>query len=117
MIDVALAYSRMGNQQRFNEALNQVRLAHDDLKAQGVNNMDFFVSEASYQALAGDLQASLDYLGQAFDRGMVATNRITDQYPCLEPLEGNERFESIQSLMIEKVNSERKKLNLEPATI
>jgi hypothetical protein len=117
MLDVALAYSRMGKQQRFDEAIDQIRVVHEDLKAQGVNNQLFFMSEASYQAMAGDLEASLDYLNQALDRGLVATNRIVDSWPYLEPLEGEQRFEELQSLMIEKVTAEREKLGLEPAAI
>jgi TolB-like protein len=117
MLDVALAYSRVGNQQRFDEALSQVRIVHDDLKAQGVNNMVFFMNEASYQALAGNLQESLDHLDQAITRGLVTTTRIARGWPGLKPLEGDPRFEAIQTRMIEHLNAERAALGLEPVTI
>jgi tetratricopeptide (TPR) repeat protein len=116
MIDVSLAYSRTGNQQRFNEAMALVRAVHDDLKAQGVNNMVFSMCEASYQALAGDLQSSLEYLDKAISQGFITTTRITDAWPYLAPLEGDPRYEAIQARMIEHLEAERAALGLDPAT-
>ena len=116
MVDVSLAYSRSGNQQRFNEAMAHVRAVHDDLKAQGMNNMIFFMYEASYQALAGDLESSLDYLDKAISRGFITTTRISDAWPYLAPLEGDPRFEAIQARMVEHLEAERAALGLDPAT-
>jgi TolB-like protein/Flp pilus assembly protein TadD len=116
MIDVSLAYSRYGNQQRFNEAMAHVRAIHDDLIAQGVNNMIFSMYEASYQALAGNLQSSLEYLDKAISQGFITTTRITDAWPCLAPLEGDPRYEAIQARMIEHLEAERAALGLDPAT-
>ncbi len=117
MIDVALAYSRVGNQKRFDEAMEQIRTVHKDLKALGVSNSIFFMNEAAYLALAGDYDSSLDYLDRSISSGLTTTIRITQEWPCLAPLEGNPRFEAIQTRMIEHVNSEREKLGLGPATI
>ena len=116
MVDVSLAYSRTGNQQRFNEAMAHVRAVHDDLKAQGVNNMVFSMYEASYQALAGNLQSSLEYLDKAISQGFITTTRITDAWPYLAPLEGDPRYEAIQARMIEHLEAERAALGLDPAT-
>ena len=116
MIDVSLAYSRTGNQQRFNEAMAHVRTVHDDLIAQGVNNMVFSMHEASYQAMAGDLQSSLEYLDKAISQGFITTTRITDAWPYLAPLEGDPRYEAIQDRMVEHLEAERAALGLDPAT-
>ena len=116
MIDVSLAYSRTGNQQRFNEAMAHVRTVHDDLIAQGVNNMVFSMHEASYRAMAGDLQSSLEYLDKAISQGFITTTRITDAWPYLAPLEGDPRYEAIQDRMVEHLEAERAALGLDPAT-
>ena len=116
MLDVALAYLRAGNQQRFDDALEHVRTVHESLLAQGVNGSIFLMHEAAYQALAGDLKASLGYLNRAISQGWVSTTKITLRWPALSPLEGNPQFEAIQARMIEHLNNERKKLGLEPVS-
>ncbi|MEJ8569574.1 tetratricopeptide repeat protein [Elongatibacter sediminis] len=116
MLDAALAYSRAGNQARFDEALERVRDHHDRLIAMGVKNGVFFINEACHQALAGDLEASLGWLERAIDNGMVTSLRIADEWPWLEPLEGDPRYEAIQARMIEHLNDERAQLGLEPVS-
>jgi TolB-like protein len=116
MLDVALAYSRAGNQQRFDDALEHVRKVHENFKIQGVKSSFFLMNEAAYQALAGDIEASLDYLNRAISQGLITTTKITRQWPALSPLEGNPQFEAIQARMIEHLNNERQKLGLDPVS-
>jgi len=116
MLDVALAYSRAGNQQRFDDALEHVRTVHESLKTQGVKRPFFLMSEAAHQALAGNIEASLDYLDRAISQGLITTTKITRQWPALSPLEGNPQFEAIQARMIEHLNNERQKLGLDPVS-
>jgi tetratricopeptide (TPR) repeat protein len=117
MLDVALAYSRAGNQERFDEAMQRIQEVHEDLKTQGVNNSLFFMNEASRLAMAGELDSSLDFLDRAIALGQITTLRMTHSWPALEPLEGDPRYEAIQTRMVEHLNDEREKLGLEPATI
>jgi TolB-like protein len=114
MLDVALAYSRVGNQQRFEDALARVERVSRDLQEQGIQAAIFYMSEASHQALAGNLDASLEWLERAVTRGFISTLRIAQEWPYLEPLEGDPRYEDIQSRMIEHLNAERAELGLEP---
>ena len=116
MIDVALAYSRSGNQQRFDEAMGMVNTAHEYLKTQGINNIMFFSQEASYQALAGNWGASLDYLDRAVSGGAIMAAPISREWPALAVLEGDPKYEAIQLRMIEHLNAEREKLGLEPVS-
>jgi len=116
MLDVALAYSRAGNQERFDEAMQRVEKVHEALKVQKVKNSIFFMTEAAYRSLAGDLESSLDYLDRAITNGFVTTTRMSIAWPMLERLEGDPRYESIQSRMIEHVNAERRALGLEPVS-
>jgi TolB-like protein/Tfp pilus assembly protein PilF len=117
MLDVALAYSRSGNQERFDDAMQRVRRAHEGLIAEGVDNHWFHVTEAGHQALAGNQESSLDFLDRAISGGFVTSSRIAKDWPMLEPLEGDPRFEAIQARMLDHLNAERAKLGLEPATI
>lgn len=117
MLDVALAYSRTGNPERLNDALQRVLQVHEKLKTEGVDNYWFEISEAAFLAIAGDLDSSLRHLDDAISGGFITGSRIVSEWPALEPLEGDPRFEAIQARMIERLNSERAKLGLEPATI
>ena len=114
MLDVALAYFRVGNPQRFEDALQRVERVSLDLQEQGIDAPIFFMSEAAHQALAGNLDASLDWLDRAISRGFVSSGRIVEDWPYMEPLEGDPRYEEIQARMIEHLNAERAALGLEP---
>ena len=118
MLDVALAYSRTGNEERFNDAQQRVAKAHADLTSQGVDNALFFLSEASWHAMAGDPETSLEFVERAVSRGYISvTPRLAREWPYLGSLEGDPRYEAIQARMIEHVNAERAELGLEPVSI
>jgi TolB-like protein len=118
MLDVALVYSRAGKADRFDDAMQRLQRVHEDLLQQGVNNPVFFMSEAARLALAGDQDGGLEYLDQAISQGFISTaSRITREFPYLESLEGDSRFQAIQARMIEHVNMERAELGLEPVSI
>jgi tetratricopeptide (TPR) repeat protein len=116
MLDVALAYSRAGNQQRFDDAMQRVRSAHKELKSLGADNVYFLAFEAEYQALSGDFEASLEYLERAVNMGLTSNPRMSKTWPALQRLEGDPRYEAIQARMVEHLNGERVKLGLEPVS-
>jgi hypothetical protein len=74
------------------------------------------VNQAVRWSLAGDLEASLGYLERAIDQGLILSTRIARDWPALEPLEGDPRYEAIQARMLEHLNREREKLGLEPVS-
>jgi len=93
----------------------RMRRVGDDLQAQGVDNPTFFMSEAAYHSLAGNVDAGLEWLDRAVTRGFVAaTPRIAREWPALAALEGDPGFELIQQRMIEHLNAERAELGLDP---
>jgi TolB-like protein len=115
MLDVALAYSRTGNEDRFNDAQARTRRTHTSLTDQGIDNPLFYMSEASYYAMAGNPDTSLEFLDRAISRGFISTaTPITREFPYLKSLEGDPRYEAIQVRMIEHLNAERAELGLEP---
>jgi len=117
MLDAALAYSRMGNQVRFEQAMSLIREYQEKMETAGVENSYFYMNSASYYAMAGELTTSLDFLDQAAALGFTGPLRLTLSWPWLEPLEGDPRYEAIQSRMTEHLNSERAKLGLAPSRI
>ncbi|MEE8340356.1 MAG: hypothetical protein V3R56_09445 [Xanthomonadales bacterium] len=46
MIDIALAYRRTGQQEKFSDAMTRLRKAHDSLISQGFDNSYFWLFEA-----------------------------------------------------------------------
>jgi tetratricopeptide (TPR) repeat protein len=114
MNDIALAYRRTGNQEKFNDAMARVRAAHDSLAAQGLSNPVFFTHEAAYYAMADDRVQALKFLAAAVDGGQIFAARITDDLPFFTDLEGDPEYEAIQARMIEHLNRERAALDLEP---
>jgi len=116
MIDIALAYRRVGQQEKFNDAMERVRMAHDSLVAQGLSNPVHFTLEAAYHAMAGDREQALKFLASAVDEGFVFTPRITDEQPYFMDLEGDPEYEAIQARMLDHLNRERAQLGLEPVT-
>lgn len=114
MLEVALAYQRVGNAQRYDEAMKLVRAAHDSLAAQGIDNPDLYANEAKYHALAGDRIRALDFLGRAIDGGLIFSANIGDDLPFFRDFVGEPEYAAIQARMIEHLNRERTALGLEP---
>jgi TolB-like protein/Tfp pilus assembly protein PilF len=111
---VALAYRRAGDQDKFADAMQRVRQAHDSLAAQGLRNPDLWLAEAAWHAMAGRQQECLQHLAAAIDGGLVLSSRIADDMPYFGDLEGDPEYEAIQARMIEHLNAERAALSLEP---
>jgi TolB-like protein len=114
MVDIALAYRRAGQQEKFAEAMTRFRKAHDSLISQGVKNSYFWIIEAAYYALANEQEKALELLAAAIDGGVVTSSRISDDMPYFKDMEGIAEYEAIQSRMIEHLNKERALLGLEP---
>gem|GEM_PF-1139495 len=114
MADIALAYRRAGQAEKFNDAMMRLRRAHDSLISQGIDNPYFWLNEAAYYALANQQAKALEFLAAAIDGGVITSSRISDDLPFFKDLEGIAEYESIQSRMIEHLKHERVQLGLEP---
>ena len=98
--------------------MQRIRKAHDQLIGEGIQDRFFFWREALYYTLSRDFDRAIEQLGIAVDKGQMGlTLRIAKGSPAFEPLEGDPRFEALQARMIEKLNTQRAELGLEPATI
>jgi TolB-like protein/Flp pilus assembly protein TadD len=116
MLDIAYAYGNVGNQQRFDEAMNRSRKALDELNALGFKNPFMELIEAVYFAMAGDRDAAVGLLSSAVDGGLLVGTRFARAWSGLSVLEGDPEYEAVQSRMVDHLNAERAELGLEPVT-
>ena len=114
MLKVAEAYRHSGNQTRFAQALALFKRAHDRQTLAGADTAALHVAQAQYWVLTGEPEKAMDALQIFADKNGMATPRLSDFYPLLKPLEGETRYEAIQTQMLEHLNSERVKLDLQP---
>jgi tetratricopeptide (TPR) repeat protein len=115
MLSVALAYARTGNDERFGDAMQRVRQAHDRAIQQGVVAVWF--DEARYWALAGDSDRAMEFLGKSEQQGLVFTERLDAIFREFENLRGDDRFEALLARVFEHTNNERAELGLERIAI
>jgi TolB-like protein len=116
MLDIALAYRRIGNQAGFDEALQRLGKAVQKSVDEGMSGYWVAMNQAAYLALAGRREEALAALAKAIDEGFVSSLRIASEWPYLADLEGDPEYEAIQARMIEHLNRERQLLGLEPVS-
>jgi TolB-like protein/Tfp pilus assembly protein PilF len=114
MAEVALAYFRTGNRERFNNALLRVASAVSKLSEQGVDNFQFMFENAKYLALAKEYDRAITQLELAVDRGYRDYALFATITPIFEPLHDDPRYVAVRDTMIAKVNVERETLGLKP---
>ena len=114
MAEIALAYSRTGNNERFDEALVLVENAVAKVSGQGIDNFVFMAEHAKYLALAGKYDEAITQLEQALDRGLMGFVPIAADMPMFEPLSDDRRFIAVEATMIDNMNIQRQVLGLEP---
>lgn len=116
MLDVAYAYQRTGNPERFGEALAALAAANQQALDNGMQGNDLRMMLAAQYALEGDQARALEWLGKAIDGGLIVSVRISREYPYFREFDGLPEYEAIQARMIEHLNRERAELGLEPVT-
>ncbi len=113
MAEVALAYSRTDNTERFDGALLLVENAMSKLSGQGIDNFVFMYENAKYLALAGDYDEAITQLENAIDRGFRSYALFPTYTPMFESLRDDSRFVAVEAVMVDNINVERDALGLE----
>ncbi len=111
---IAYAYQRVGNEEKFEEAMSSFKAALDYQRQMGADNFSFAFAESVRAVLAGDYEAALNRLARALEGGVTVPRQLSRFWPMFEPLDGDPQYEAILNRMLEHLNSERAILGLEP---
>jgi len=114
LLHIAKACLETGRDEQFQLAMKLARADHDKQRAQGADWDTFHMWESFYWTLANNQDKAIDSLEQAVERGFIATPRMSRMWPLLKPLEGDPRYEKLQSRNLENLNRERVEAELEP---
>lgn len=107
MASLSLAYSKLGNQERADEALLLVDRRISSLAEQGINNHGFAISRAVHYAMLGDKDAAFDQMQIAVDGGWVSFGERLNEFPELESLYSDPRLAEMEAVMLETINRDR----------
>jgi TolB-like protein len=118
MMDIANAYSGVGNEEKFSDAMNRVRRSHDHNIEQGIDSGWLALGEARYYVLLGDRVRAMEWLAKAADReDVLVSEKLAVIWPEFGIFSGDPEYDSMQSRLFERVNTQRAELGLEPMSI
>ena len=119
LLDMAWAFGKMGDSNRFDQAMSHSREALEQQEALGYKYPFLYVDKAIYQVMSGDRQRALELLAIAVDGhiSIGGDGGLARVSPVLRVFEGDPEFEAIQQRMLEHINSQRSELGLEPVEI
>jgi len=113
---VAHAYSRLGEVEKFDDAMARYQASLEWQVSQGADNWAVTFSRAHFAMLSGDREAAVSLLEKAYGQGLVQTVPLTMEHSVFAPLRGEPRFETVLSKMHDRLNEQRSLLGLEPVS-
>ena len=111
---VAFAYMRQGNDERFEDAMMRIDQHFENMQSQGVDNFVFSASMALHNAMRGDIDSAFDNLSSAIDRGWTTAGEPTVVEPRLTLMADDPRFELARATMLMTLNRDREIVGLPP---
>ena len=111
---VAFAYMRQGNDERFEDAMMRIDQHFENMQSQGVDNFAFSSSMALHNAMRGDIDSAFDNLSSAIDRGWTTAGEPTVVEPRLTLMADDPRFELARATMLMTLNRDREIVGLPP---
>ena len=114
MHDVALAYTRTGNQERADEALVIADRHMKSIAEQGVRNFIFSGQLSIHYAMLGDVDAAFEHLEQAAKGGWVTRGVPEVVIPQYAVMADDPRMDAIEAIMLEVFNRDRAFVGLPP---
>jgi TolB-like protein/Tfp pilus assembly protein PilF len=116
MGSIAHAYSRVGEPDKFDDAMARFQASLEWQIEQGADNWVLTGSRAQFAMLSGDHDGALEFLGQSFEQGGLQIIPLTTEHSVFAPLRGDPRFEALLVEMRERLNEHRAALGLEPVS-
>ena len=111
---IAFAYMRQGNDQRFEDAMTLIDRHFENMQSQGIDNFAFSASVALHYAMRGDIDSAFDNLSSAIDRGWATAGEPTVVEPRLTLMSDDPRFELARATMLMTLNRDREIVGLPP---
>jgi len=110
---IAQAYSKLGNEAMFGEAMQRFRAGLDAQLAEGADNWVLSRSQAHYAVLAGDHDAAIGFLEKAFQQGAYLDTESETAWPAFNPLNGDPRYEAAKAAMNARFEEQLEKMELD----
>ena len=110
---IALAYHKVGNDLKFNDAMSRLRTALDSQLAEGADNGPLTVSQAVYAMLANDHDAAIGFLERVFEQGFYLDTTSESAFNIFKPLNGDPRYDAAKAGMEARLEEELKKIESE----
>ncbi len=114
MANTAIAYQRLGNSARAEEAILFLDRWMTMLKVQGIKNFVFSGNMGEYYAIIGDKDAAIEHLREAVAGGWSYIGPPTEVSPALAILADDTRLIELEEAMLANVNRERAVVGLPP---
>ncbi len=114
MADVALAYARLDDAARFQDAMGYLTQHTANLAEQGVDNAGFAWGLAVQHALNGDVDLALDSLERSADQGVNTNGVLVEKEPAFTVLANEPRFAGLEARMRDNLNRNRAVVGLPP---
>ncbi|GAB5413828.1 MAG: hypothetical protein Cons2KO_14310 [Congregibacter sp.] len=112
-MELALAMRAIGNDEDYQSAMQRWRFAIDIFRAGGSVAPRWFVDDARYRAIEGDVDASLKALEQGFERANLL-NVMTFAERAFDGVKDEPRFIAVRDENTRRVNEQRAQLGYEP---
>jgi tetratricopeptide (TPR) repeat protein len=114
MANTAVAYQRLGNTARAEEAILLLDRWLSNLQEQGIDNFVFSGNLAEYYAILGDKDAAIEHLRTAVEGGWSYIGDTVEVSPAMAILADDPRLAELEEAMLAKVNRERAVVGLPP---
>ena len=111
---IAQSYQKVGNEAKFEDAMQRFKAALDAQLAEGADNWVLSFSRAHYAVLVGDFESAISLLEQGFQQGGFMDTVKQTAWPVFKPLNGDPRYEAAKAGMNARLTAERQKMGLEP---
>ena len=114
MANTAIAYQRLGNTARADEAILLLNRWMVRLQEEGIDNFVLSGSLAEYYAIVGDKDAAIEYLRVAVEGGWGYIGDPAEVSPAMAILADDPRLAELQDAMLVNLNRERAVVGLPP---
>lgn len=111
---LALAYSRVGKEEKFKEVMSRYKAGLDRQIEMGADNWVLTWSRAHYALLSGDPDGAIALLDKAVQQGAIFDDALSAPWGIFSSLRGDPAFEAVRARMLEHLNKERADLGLAP---